>query len=212
MKTMSKDKSEDSFFDNRTSYSLIGRSMENDPDAWERLVRLYSPLVYSWSQESGLPSADVHDIFQEVFHALARNIKKFRRLENGSFRGWLRTMTRNKVNDHFRKSGREPQPIGGTDARYCWEQMPEPRRHSSSKSSHDEQTKLEIQHAILSQALANVRSSFVEQTWQAFWMVVIDGRETKDVAEDLSMRPGTVRVAKCRVLKRLRQELGESVD
>ena len=121
-------------------------------------------------------------------------------------------MTRNKVNDHFRKSGREPQPIGGTDAKFYWEQMPEHRHHPVlDPASENQQTQSEIQHAILSQALANVRPCFVEQTWKAFWMVVIDGRETNDVAKDLSMRPGTVRVAKCRVLKRLRQELGESV-
>ena len=43
-------------------------------------------------------------------------------------------------------------------------------------------------------------------------MVVIDGREAIDVANDLSMKPGTVRVAKSRVLKRLRQEIGDSID
>ena len=43
-------------------------------------------------------------------------------------------------------------------------------------------------------------------------MVVVDGRETNDVAADLGMRPGTVRVAKSRVLKRLRLEVGDSLD
>ena len=43
-------------------------------------------------------------------------------------------------------------------------------------------------------------------------MVVVDGRETVDVAKDLGMLPGTVRVAKSRVLKRLRLELGDSID
>ena len=65
---------------------------------------------------------------------------------------------------------------------------------------------------MLRQALANVRPSFAEQTWKAFWMVVIDGRDTNDVAKDLSMRPGSVRTAKSRILKRLRLEIGDAFE
>lgn len=43
-------------------------------------------------------------------------------------------------------------------------------------------------------------------------MVVVEGREASDVAHDLSMRPGTVRVAKSRVLKRLRLEIGDTLE
>jgi RNA polymerase sigma-70 factor (ECF subfamily) len=202
----------------RTSQSLIVRAKENDSEAWERLVKLYSPLVYYWCKKSGLPEPDLHDVFQEVFHTLARNIKKFRPIENGTFRGWLRTLTRNKLNDHFRKSGREPRPIGGTEALHYLEQFPAAvQRHSTSNRteaplSETSQGEIEIQHAMLRQALANVRHNFAEQTWKAFWMVVIDGRETNDVAKDLSMRPGTVRAAKSRILKRLRLEIGDAFE
>lgn len=203
----------DACSENRTSHSLIGRVMENDPDAWERLVKLYSPLVYFWCNKSGLPQTDLHDVFQEVFHSLARNIGKFRRIENGTFRGWLRTMTRNKLNDYFRKSGREPKPVGGTEALHFMEQISAAsERQRSSTRAESQQTEAQIQHSLLRQALANIRHHFQEQTWKAFWMVVIDGRETSDVAQDLGMQPGTVRVAKSRVLKRLRLEIGDAVE
>jgi RNA polymerase sigma-70 factor (ECF subfamily) len=39
--------------------------------------------------------------------------------------------------------------------------------------------------------------------------VTIEGRATADVAADLGMQPGAVRVAKSRVLQRLRRELGD---
>jgi RNA polymerase sigma-70 factor, ECF subfamily len=194
----------------RTSFSLIVRVMENDPIAWERLVRLYSPLVYFWCRKSGLQEHDLHDVFQEVFYTLARNIRKFRNVENGTFRGWLRTLARNQLNDHFRKLGRVPLPMGGTEAMHYLEQIPaEPI--SSLNHSAEGQDEIEIQHSLLIQALANVRHHFAEQTWRAFWMVVVDGREAKDVAKDLEMLPGAVRVAKARVLKRLRLEIGDSV-
>jgi len=57
--------------------------------------------------------------------------------------------------------------------------------------------------------LETIRDQFEPRTWDAFWRVVVDEQPVSDVARALTMRPGTVRVAKCRVLHRLRQELGD---
>jgi RNA polymerase sigma-70 factor (ECF subfamily) len=54
-----------------------------------------------------------------------------------------------------------------------------------------------------------VRGEFEPRTWQAFWKTAVDGRPVKDVADELGMSPGAVRVAKSRVLHRLRDELGD---
>jgi RNA polymerase sigma-70 factor (ECF subfamily) len=201
---------------NRTSQSLIGLIKTNDADAWDRLVFLYSPLIYFWCHRSGLPSQEIPDVFQEVFHAVARNIHKFRHDRNGTFRGWLSMLTRNKVNDHYRKTGREPRPAGGTEAKQFFELIPSTEPQDESAENDDElysgETEISIRRELLQRALSNIRPHFQEQTWQAFWRVVIDGRETNDVAAELSMQPGTIRVAKSRVLKRLRQEFGDSED
>ena len=66
-----------------------------------------------------------------------------------------------------------------------------------------------IFHGILGQALEAIRAEFQERTWRAFWGMVVEGRSAADVGADLEMRPGTVRVAKSRVLLRLRRELGD---
>jgi RNA polymerase sigma-70 factor (ECF subfamily) len=60
-------------------------------------------------------------------------------------------------------------------------------------------------------ALELIQREFEERTWQAFWRVVVAGQSPQEVAEALAMSPGAVRVAKCRVLHRLRQELGDLV-
>lgn len=194
----------------QTSASLIHRVQANDPEAWDRLVRLYSPLVYFWCSESGLPEADVHDLFQDVFHALTTNIVKYRPTKNGSFRGWLRTVTRNKVNDHFRRSNRHPQAVGGTEALRCIEQVPD---HLTNETN-AEKTSASSREYVLKQtlyrnALENIRPFFSENSWRVFLMVAIEGRETSDVASELSMKPGTVRVIKSRILNRLKLELGD---
>ena len=54
-----------------------------------------------------------------------------------------------------------------------------------------------------------IREEFEPRTWQAFWQTAVEGRAASDVAADFGMSPGAVRVAKSRVLHRLRAELGE---
>lgn len=223
MATTSHIENRDATDTNRTSLSLIVQANRQDPEAWERLVSIYSPLVYYWCKESGLSGADLQDVFQEVFYGLARNLNKFRPIENGTFRGWLRTLTRNKLNDHFRQAGLEPKPVGGTEALKFLKEIPAETSGPSSANlssslngegqpTEEASSEQAIVHSTLCQALSNIRRNFSEQSWKAFWMVVVDGRETVDVANDLGMQPGTVRVAKSRVLKRLRLELGDSMD
>jgi RNA polymerase sigma-70 factor (ECF subfamily) len=66
--------------------------------------------------------------------------------------------------------------------------------------------------ALLHRALELIRAEFEERTWQAFWQTAVEGRSPGDVGADLAMSPGAVRVAKSRVLKRLREELGDLND
>ena len=64
-----------------------------------------------------LQTADTADIVQEVFLAVATHVSGFRKQSSrDTFRGWLRTITRNKIHDHFRRLGREPEGEGGTQA------------------------------------------------------------------------------------------------
>ncbi len=52
-----------------------------------------------------------------------------------------------------------------------------------------------------------MRTDFLPATWQAFWECVVNGRPAAEVGAELGLSAGAVRVAKCRVLARLRQEL-----
>ena len=61
-----------------TSRSLIDRVRADDAGAWERLVSLYAPLVAHWCRRWHLADADIADVFQEVFHAVATHLVEFR--------------------------------------------------------------------------------------------------------------------------------------
>src|SRR5215471_1548277 len=87
----------------QTSLSTLSRARTNDPEAWRRLVHLYSPLLRRWCAKAGLQPADTADVLQDLFAAVHHNLGGFRK--NGptdSFRGWLWTITRNKIRDHLR--------------------------------------------------------------------------------------------------------------
>src|SRR4051794_28869712 len=109
-----------------TSPTLLQRAQSNEVGAWERLVELYAPLVYHWCRRSQLSPEDTADIFQEVFREVAGHIGDFRRDRSGdSFRGWLRTITTNKIRDHFRRLHDQPRAIGGTDAQQRLQAVPD---------------------------------------------------------------------------------------
>ena len=86
-----------------TSSGLLHRVKAGQAEAWGRLIDIYAPLIYDWCRHSGLQSQDAADVGQEVFATVARRIAEFRKEQpTSSFRGWLWTVTRNKIRDHFR--------------------------------------------------------------------------------------------------------------
>lgn len=191
-----------------TSRSLLARVLEREPAAWERLVGLYAPLVLHWCRRHELQESDAADVFQEVFQAVAQHVGTFRKEgSRDTFRGWLRTITQNKIHDHFRRRGREAQAAGGTEAQQRLADVPE--------SLHEPQEPIEdaaLATALFHRSLELIRCEFEERTWQAFWQTTVEGRLPRDVGADLAMSPGAVRVAKSRVLKRLREELGDLAE
>lgn len=195
----------------RTSLSLLDRVRTDDEAAWQRLIKLYGPLIYSWCRGQSLQQADAADVVQEVFSSLAGNIKRFRSDRPGdSFRKWLKTITNNKIRDYWRREGHRPQAVGGTDAQRRVAALPE--NFEMTETSAAESTDESEVRFLLRQALELVRSEVAPQTWQAFWETVVEGREAAEVAAQLGLSPTTVRVAKSRVRSRLRQEFGELLD
>ena len=187
-----------------TSLGLLERARAADAAAWGRLVALYAPLVFHWCRRWGLHEEDAADVFQEVFQSVAAHLGGFRKERAGdTFRGWLRTITRSKVHDHFRRRAREPEGVGGSAAQAWLAQVP------AAPPPGDEAAEARAERGLFRRALESIAPEFEERTWQAFWRTAVEGRAAKDVAAELAMTPGAVRVAKSRVLQRLREELGD---
>ena len=153
----------------------------------------------------GLRGEDAADVFQEVFVAVHRAIHRFEPAAgNGTFRGWLWTITRNKVQDHWRKNAHRELGAGGTTAHVQLASLIDPFENDSQEPSDRAETT-----SLFHRALKLIESEFELRTWQAFWRSVVDHEETSRIAHELGMTQASVRQAKSRVLRRLRRELGD---
>jgi RNA polymerase sigma-70 factor (ECF subfamily) len=185
-----------------TSSSLLARVRAGEAAAWERLLAVYAPLVWHWCRDAGLQEQDGADVVQDVFQAVAARLVSFRPRPGGTFRGWLRTIARHKICDLFRRRQAEPAGAGGSDAARWLGQVAAPADIEEASEAGDRQV-------LAKRILDLLRPEFSEQAWQAFWLTAVEGRPAGDVAAELGMSAGAVRVAKCRVLQRLRAEMGD---
>jgi RNA polymerase sigma-70 factor (ECF subfamily) len=188
-----------------TCSTLLQRVQQQQPDAWRRLVELYGPLVYRWCRRSQLRPEDAADVVQEVFTAVSQHVAEFQRGPGqGGFRAWLATITRNKIYDFFRRQRNRATAHGGTDAYEQLAQVPD-------EAVVEEATQAPDDDSLLSRrALDIVRAEFETRTWEAFCRVVLQGQVPADVAQDLGISVNAVYKSKSRILRRLRQELGEA--
>lgn len=184
-----------------TRVSLLLRIRDpKDADAWRQFVQAYAPVVYGFARKRGLQDADAADLMQEVFRSVAGAAP---RLEydpkRGSFRGWLYTVTRNKIYSFLDGRKRQPQGTGDSGAQERLQEEPD----DGAEAVWDQ----EYERRLFEWAAEQVRGEFRETTWKAFWMTAVDGVDPREAAGQLGLSPGAVYVAKSRVLARLREKI-----
>jgi RNA polymerase sigma-70 factor (ECF subfamily) len=187
-----------------TSVSLLERlRLSSDPAAWQRLVDLYTPYIQGWLRRQGVQPADVDDLTQEVLRSVVRGLPAFHHdLRRGAFRRWLRTITVNQLRSFWR--ARRPQPVGAAAGLLDRLEDPDSDLSRLWDEEHDRH--------VLRRLLALIRPEFEPSTWRAFQMLVLDERPAAAVAAELGISANAARIAKSRVLARLRQESDGLID
>jgi RNA polymerase sigma-70 factor, ECF subfamily len=157
---------------------------------------------------------------------------------SGRFRSWLAVVTRRKLID-WRRAQRPDQAEGGSSAAGQLQRQVDPLTvdplsldsldlsppaagvsKGEANAAAAEVDVWEVAYrtdtelsgvwdGVVARALKQIQSDFQASTWLAFWRVVIDGQSTAVVAEELGMTLTSVRQAKSRILRRLRQQLGD---
>src|SRR5262249_39314385 len=183
--------------------SLLARLRDpRDGDAWQEFVELCGSLVYSFVRQRGLQDADAADLTQEVFLAVAGAVRNWHYdPAQGTFRGWLYGITRNKLARFLRRRYAQPVARGGSNAQHRLEEQSAPQHDLS------EDWEREFQQQLFRVAAAKVQGSFTPSTWQAFWLTAVEGQSPTQTAKDLGLSVGAVYIAKSRVLARLVEQI-----
>jgi RNA polymerase sigma factor (sigma-70 family) len=188
-----------------TRASLLLRLRDSqDHEAWVEFVTLYEPVAFRLLRRHGLQDADAREVMQDLFMAVSRSIDRWDPAkERGSFRSWLRRVVRNLVINWLAQRERRATAIGGSELQAMLERLP---AGAGPESVEFDQ---ELRRALFQRAADRVREEIKPATWQAFWETAVAGTSPADAAKKLGMEMGAIRVAKCRVLARLKTALAE---
>ena len=187
-----------------TSVSLLDRLKAARPDAsdWERLQGIYAPLIRRWLGRVPGLGDEADDLAQEVLVIVVREIPRFDRQREGSFRTWLRQVTVNRVRNYRRKVHRRPA-VGLDPADGFLDRLADPHDDLARRWDREHDTH------VVEMILSAVQADFTPSTWEAFRRFAVDGVPARQVGIDLGISENAVILAKSRVLKRLRAEAGD---
>lgn len=150
-------------------------------------------------QRYEVQDADVDDLVQDVLIVLIRELPEFRHnRRQGAFRTWLRRIVVNRLQNFWRKRGRDVKS-GGSDLARRLKEFEDPQSQLSQiwDREHDRH--------LTQQLLKQIEPKFTETTRQAFRMLVYEGKKADAVAKELNLSLSAVFTAKSRVLRELRR-------
>lgn len=181
-----------------TRISLLHRLHDRqDTAAWTEFCAIYERAIYRIALKYGLQDADAREVSQEVLLTVSRKIRNFDPQGKGRFRAWLSTVARNATIDLLRRN-RRVLATGDSELQRGIAEQVDP---SEEQSLFDIETRREQ----FCWAAEQVRRSVSESTWLAFWRTAIKGESPDKTAKELKMTVGTVYVARCRTLAKIKK-------
>ena len=175
--------------------AAVTRAQEGDEAAFAVAYRLVQPGLLGYLR--GLVGDDAEDVASDAWLEIARDLGRFKG-DGAGFRGWTATIARHRALDHLRRLKVRP------------------------RSAAQEQVMLDLPgpHNTYDQALESLSTEYALQLVrglprdqaEAVLLRVVVGLDGPAAARVLGKRPGAVRTAAYRGLKRLAHQLGaESV-
>ena len=191
-----------------TRYSLLSRLEDRgDQDSWRDFFDTYWRLIYSVAIKSGLTEAEAQDVVQETIISVARDIHKFKRDRSlGSFKGWLRNLTRWRIADQLRKRTRaswgDAPKTGADPPRPDLGEIPDPADASAEFVWEEE-----WQANLLKAAMEKIKPRIKEEHYQIFDLYVLKRWPVRNVARVLGVNVGLVYLVKFRISAQLKKEV-----
>ncbi|MER6471346.1 RNA polymerase sigma factor [Streptomyces collinus] len=171
--------------------AAVARAQDGDESAFAVAYRIVQPGLLGYLR--GLVGEDAEDVASDAWLEIARDLGRFKG-DGAGFRGWTATIARHRALDHLRRQRVRPR---GTALEQDVLDLPGPH------STHDQA----LESISTARALEQVRSLSRDQA-EAVLLRVVVGLDGPAVARVLGKRPGAVRTAAYRGLKRLARQLG----
>lgn len=189
-----------------TSVSLLERlkSARADDPQWRRLHDIYQPWILGWLARVPDLGGEANDVAQETLLIVVRELPKFSRQRDGSFRRWLSNVLLNRLRAHWKKRKRRALVGPADESGIAFiDQLADP--HSALSREWDRQH----DQFVLDRLMLTVRSDFSTSTWEAFRRCALEGEAAAQVA---GISVNAVLTAKSRVLRRLREEAAGLIE
>jgi RNA polymerase sigma factor (sigma-70 family) len=168
--------------------AAIARAQAGDEVAFGAVYRHVQPSLLGYVR--GLVGDEAEDVASEVWLEIARDLGRFRG-DGAGFRAWAVTIARHRALDHLRRLRSRPQ-VSGPD-------------QDLVDFPADADTAQEALDALATERALAVIASLPPDQAEAVLLRVVVGLDAGSAARVLGKRPGAVRTAAYRGLKRLAQ-------
>jgi RNA polymerase sigma-70 factor (ECF subfamily) len=193
-----------------TRQSLLSRLRDlEDQSGWREFFDIYWRLIYNVARRSGLAETQAQDVVQNTFIYLARRMPKFHYdRKRGSFKSWLRVVTRSRISVYRRTENagerfiREPLPGTDSDETDALEELPDP-----AADALDEVWQREWEENLLNVAFQRVRTRVSSQQLLIFRLATLGELSLTQVARKLGVSLPQVYLARHRVGKLFKAEV-----
>ncbi len=171
--------------------AAVSAARDGDESAFREVYRAVHPRLLAYVRTL-VGETDAEDVASEAWLQIARDLQRFGG-DADRFRGWTATIARNRALDHIRRVGRRPA-VGGDET--VLHSIPD--RFDTADQA--------IEAIDTSSAMRLIARLPLEQA-EAVVLRAVVGLDAKGAAEVLGKRPGAVRTAAHRGLRRLAEYL-----
>lgn len=171
--------------------AAVARAQDGDEAAFAVAYRFVQPGLLGYLR--GLVGDDAEDVAADAWLEIARDLRRFKG-DGAGFRGWTATIARHRALDHLRRQKVRPRP---TALEQDVLDLPGPH------STHDQALE-----TLSTWSALNLVAGLPRDQAEAVLLRVVVGLDGPSAARVLGKRPGAVRTATYRGLKRLARQLG----
>ncbi|WP_173264174.1 RNA polymerase sigma factor [Streptomyces pacificus] len=172
--------------------AAVRAAQDGDEDAFRTVYRAVHPRLLGYIRTL-VGEAEAEDVASETWLQIARDLDRFSG-DADRFRGWAARIARNRALDHIRMRGRRPA-VGGDET-------------ALSGRAAESDTAGEAMEALATGRAMALIAQLPQDQAEAVVLRVVVGLDAKSAAKTLGKRPGAVRTAAHRGLKRLAELLG----